>query len=299
MAMDRIEDFQAFVAIVDKGSLTAAANQLGRSLQSVSRSLAALEREVGVELIQRTTRRSNPTDAGLAFYRRLAAALAEIEAAKRETSNRRAEATGLLRVAASSAFAALYVVPALPDFLKAHPRVEVELDLSDSYVDLVGEGFDLAVRIGELPDSSLKARLLAQSRRVMFAAPGYLAAHGRPRRPEDLKRHQCIVRTASRDGNVWPLKVDGRIRSVKVAGRFRTSGALAANEAAARGLGIATAPLWQVRSLVDRNTVELILTRYEPPPVSIHAVWPATRVLPARTQLFIDFLAARLKDERL
>ncbi len=297
--MDRIEDFQAFVAVVDKGSLTGAANQLGRSLQSVSRSLAALEREIGVELIQRTTRRSNPTDAGLAFYRRLAAALAEIEAAKRETANRRAEAAGRLRIAASSAFAPLYLVPALPDFLKAHPRVEVELDLSDNYVDLVGEGFDLAVRIGELPDSSLKARLLAHSRRVMFAAPSYLAAHGRPRRPEDLKGHQCIVRTAARDGNAWPFRVDGRIRSVKVAGRFRTSGALAANEAAARGLGIATAPLWQVRALVDRGAVELILPRCEPPPVSIHAVWPATRVLPARTQLFIDFLAARLKNERL
>jgi DNA-binding transcriptional LysR family regulator len=299
MVLDRIEDFQAFVAIVDKGSLTAAANQLGRSLQSVSRSLAALEREIGVALIQRTTRRSNPTDAGLAFYRRLAAALAEIEAAKRETANRRAEATGLLRITASSAFAPLYLVPALPDFLKAHPRVEVELDLSDSYVDLVGEGLDLAVRIGELPDSSLKARLLAHSRRVIFAAPSYLAAYGRPRRPEDLKHHQCIVRTAARDGNAWPFKIDGRFRSVKVAGRFRSSGALAVNEAAARGLGIATAPLWQVRPLIDRGAVELILTRYEPPPVSLHAVWPATRVLPARTQLFVDFLAARLKGERL
>lgn len=297
--MDRIEDFAAFVAIVEKGSLTAAANQLGRSLQSVSRSLAALERELGVELVRRTTRRSNPTDAGLAFYRRLSAALAEIEAAKRETANRRAEATGLLRVSASTAFAPLYIVPALPDFLAAHPRVEVDLDLSDAYVDLVGEGFDLAIRIGELPDSSLKARLLAHSRRVVFAAPGYLAAQGRPRRPEDLARHQCVVRTAARDGNAWPFKIDGSLKTIKVAGRFRTSGAIAANEAAARGLGIATAPLWQVRPLLDQGAVELILTRFEPPHVSLHAVWPATRVLPARTQLFIDFLAARLKRERL
>jgi DNA-binding transcriptional LysR family regulator len=297
--MDRIEDFQAFVAAVEKGSLTAAAKQLGRSLQSVSRSLAALEREVGIELIRRTTRRSNPTDAGFAFYRRLSAALGEIEAAKRETANRRAEATGLLRVAASGAFAPLYIVPALPDFLAAHPRVEVDLALSDAYVDLVGEGFDLAIRIGELPDSSLKARLLANSRRVVFAAPRYLAAHGRPRRPEDLVHHQCIVRTAARDGNAWPFKIDGRPKAIKVTGRFRTSGAIPANEAAARGLGVATAPLWQVRHLLDRGGVELILTRFEPPPVSIHAVWPATRVLPARTQLFIDFLAARLKDERL
>jgi DNA-binding transcriptional LysR family regulator len=297
--MDRIEDFQAFIAIIDKGSLTGAAKALGRSLQSVSRSLAALERDVGVELIRRTTRRSNPTDAGLAFYRRLAAALAEIEAAKREASNRRAEATGLLRIAASNAFAPLYLVPVLRDFLHAHPRVDVELDLSDSYVDLIGEGFDLAVRIGELPDSSLKARLLANSRRVVFAAPSYLAQHGRPRRPEDLRAHQCIVRTAAREGNTWPFQVDGRLRTVKVAGRFRSSGAAAANEAAARGLGIATAPLWQVRPLLDRGAVELLLTRFEPPPVSIHAVWPATKVLPARTQLFIDFLATRLKNERL
>src|SRR5262249_54962555 len=226
-------------------------------------------------------------------------ALAEIEAAKRETANRRAEATGLLRVTGSSAFAPLYIVPALPAFLEAHPRVRIELALSDGYVDLIGAGFDLALRIRGPPDSSLKARRLATSRRVIFAAPGYLAAHGRPRRPDDLKRHQCIVRTAAREGNAWPFRIDGRIRPVTVAGRFRTSGAMAANEAAARGLGIANAPLWQVRSLVDRGAVELILTRFEPPPVPIHAVWPATRVLPARTQLFIDFLAAHLKDEQL
>jgi DNA-binding transcriptional LysR family regulator len=299
MAMTRIEDFQAFAAIVEKGSLTAAARHLGRSLQSVSRSLASLERAVGVELVRRTTRRSSPTDAGAAFHRRLSAALAEIEAAQLEASNLRADATGLLRVTGSTAFAPLYVVPALPAFLKAHPRVEVELDLSDGYVDLVGEGFDLAVRIGDLPDSSLKARRLADSRRVVFGAPGYFAEHGRPRRPEDLKRHQCIVRTAAREGSAWPFKVDGRLKSVTVAGRFRTSSAMAANEAAVRGLGIANAPLWQVRTLVDRGAVELILTRFEPPPVPIHAVWPATRVLPARTQLFIEFLAARLKGEPL
>jgi len=297
--MDRLEDFQAFVAVVEQGSLTAAASQLGRSLQSVSRSLAGLERELGIELVRRTTRRSNPTDAGLAFYRRLSAALTEIETAKLETANRRIEASGRLRMTASTAFAPLYIVPSLPEFLTAHPRVEIELDLSDGYVNLVAEDFDLAVRIGELPDSSLKARLLSKSRRVVFASPHYLAVQGRPRHPDDLVDHQCIVRTAAREGNAWPFKAGGRVKFVKVTGRFRTSGALAANEAAARGLGIATAPLWQVRPLLDRGAVELILSRFEPPPVSIHAVWPATRVLPARTHLFVEFLAARLKEERL
>jgi DNA-binding transcriptional LysR family regulator len=297
--MDRIEDYQAFIAIVEKGGLTAAAKQLRRSLQSVSRSLAALEREVGVELIRRTTRRSAPTDAGLCFHRRLSVALGEIEAAKLETSSRRAEAMGILRVAGSTAFAPLYVVPALPAFLKDHPRVEVELDLSDGYVDLVGGSYDLAIRIGDLPDSNLTVRQLANSRRVVFAAPSYFARHGRPRRPEELAHHKCIVRTTARDANAWPFRIDGRTKSVKVAGLFRTNSALAANEGAVQGLGIASAPLWQVRSLVDRGAVELIFTGFEPPPVPIQAVWPTTRVQPAKTHLFVDFLAARLKNQQL
>ena len=297
--MDRIADFQAFVAIVDKGSLTAAAKQLGRSLQSISRSLATLEGDLGVELIARTTRRSATTEAGLAFYRRVGAALSEIEAAKLETSNRRSEPVGLLRITCSTVFAPLYVVPAVCAFLESHPKVDIDLDMSDGYVDLISQGFDLAIRIGELPDSSLKARRLADLRRVVFAAPDYFAKHGRPKVPGDLAGHQCLVRTSARDSDAWPFLVGGRLKAVKVAGRFRSSGALAVNEAAVQGLGIANAPLWQVRALVDRGVVELVLTRFEPPRVPVHAVWPATRLLPAKTQLFLDYLAARLKAERL
>jgi DNA-binding transcriptional LysR family regulator len=297
--MNRIEDYQAFAAIVEKQSLTAAAHYLARSLQSVSRSLAALERDVGIELIRRTTRRLGPTDAGLAFYRRLSTALSEIEAARLEALNRRTEATGLLRIAGSNLFSPLYIVPALPEFLAAHPKVEIELELSDGYIDLIGGGYDLAIRIGELPDSTLKARLLANSRRVVVAAPSYFAKHGRPRRPEDLIHHECIVRTAAHDGNAWPFKVNGRVKTVKVAGRVRASSALAVNETAAQGLGIANATLWSVRSLVDRGAVEVVLTRFEPPPTPIHAVWAATRMLPARTQLFVEFLAKRLRKEQL
>lgn len=297
--MTRITDFQAFVAAVERGSLTAAARHLDRSLQSVSRSLAALEHDLGVELVRRTTRRSNATEAGRALYRRLSVALAEIDEAMREASNGRAEPAGLLRITTSTAFGALYLVPAVSIYLREHPKLEIDLDLSDRYVDLVAEGFDLAVRIGEMPNSTLKARRLANLRRVVFAAPGYLARHGRPKRPEDLVRHDCIVRTAALGANAWPFRVEGQSRTIRVTGRFKTSGALAANEAAARGLGIANAPLWQVSALVDRGELELILTRFEPPPIPVHAVWPAARVLPARTLLFVDLLAARLKAERL
>ena len=297
--MDRIEDFRAFVAVVEHGSLTRAAHHLGRSLQSVSRSRAAVEHEVGIELIRRTTRRSRPTEAGLGFYRRLDAALSEIEAAKTEASNRRSEPSGFLRVTGPPAFALLYVLPTITAFLEAHPKVSAELDLSEHYVDLVEEGFDLAIRFGELPDSTMKARRLANLRRVVFASPRYFAKHGRPRRPEDLARHQCIVRTAAREGDAWPFVDGAKVTIVKVGGRFRTSAALAANEAAAQGLGIANAPLWQVRPLVDQGKVELALTRYEPPPVPVHAVWPATTMPAAKTQAFIEFIAARLKRERI
>jgi len=299
MCVDRLEDLRAFVAIIDKGSLTAAARHLGRSLQSVSRSLAAVEREVGIELLRRTTRRSAATEAGLAFHRRVGAALAEIEAAKAEAAKGRSEPAGLLRMTASTAFAPLHVVPALRAFLADYPKIEVELDLSDGYVDLVGEGFDVAIRIGELPNSNLRTRRLADLRRVVFAAPSYLAKHGRPQAPEDLEHHECIVRTAARDGNIWPFLVGGRMKAVRVAGRLRTSGALAANEAALQALGIANAPLWQVKPLVDRGAVELLLTRFEPPPVPLHAVWPATRLLSGKTRVFIDFFTACLKRERL
>ncbi len=297
--VDRLEDFQAFVAVVEKGSLTAAARYLGRSLQSVSRSLASLERQIGVELVRRTTRRASPTEAGLALSRRIKAALAEIDEAKREIANRRGEPSGLLRISASTAFATLHLMPAIAQFLAAHPGVEIELDLSDAYVDLVDRGFDLAVRIGEMPDSTLRARRLADLRRVVFGAPAYFARHGRPRRPEDLVDHQCIVRTAARDAEAWPFTVNGRRKTIKVGGRFRTSGAMAANEAAALGLGIGNAPLWQVRNLVDEGRLELVLTRFEPPGVPIHAVWPATRVVSANTRMFVDFLAAHLKAQRL
>jgi DNA-binding transcriptional LysR family regulator len=299
MPMDRIDNFRAFVAVVERGSLTGAAQQVGRSLQSVSRSLAAVEHEVGIELVRRTTRRSSPTETGLAFYRRLRAALDEIEAAKTEASNRRSEPSGLLRLTAAPAFAPFYLVPAVAAFLEKHQQVRVDLELSDRYVDLVAEGFDLGIRVGEMPDSTLKGRHLADLRRAIFASPAYFAKHGRPHRPDDLARHQCIVRTAAREGEAWPFRVGGRVKTVRVAGRFRTSGAIAANEAAVEGLGIANAPLWQVRALVDAGKLELALTRFEPPAVPVHAVWPATSMLAAKTQLFVDFLASRLRAARL
>ena len=297
--MSRISDLQAFVAVVEKASLTSAARLLGRSLQSVSRSLAAVEQDVGVELIRRTTRRSSPTEAGLAYYQRLKIALEDIEEAKLQASDRRLEPSGLLRISGPTGFAALHLVPATAAFLKIHPKIEVEVSTYDRYVDLVEDNLDLAVHIGPLPDSVAKSKRLADLRRVFFAASDYFAKHGRPKHPQDLSNHQCIVRTARVGADIWPFTVDGKVRTIKVSGRFRANGASVINEAAIQGLGIAIAPLWQVRPLVDRGLVEVALARFAPPPIPVHATWSGTRVLPAKTRMFIDFLSQRLKAARL
>jgi DNA-binding transcriptional LysR family regulator len=297
--MDRMDDLSAFLAIMEKGSQTAAARHLRRSLQSINRSLTALERGMGVELISRTTRQSNPTEAGLAFYRRIKPALMEINDAKLEAATRRAEPSGLMRIGAPVLFAPAYVAPVVCDFLTRNPQIEIELKVSDRQVDLLEQGLDLAVRIRDMPDSKLKVRRIGELRVVVFGAPAYFAKHGRPRHPEELAQHHCVVRiTDDPDTERWRFRVGGRHKSVGVRGRFRTDSTAAAHAAVAGGLGIGLAPLWQIRGLVDDGVVEVILEDFETGKTPIHAVWPPTRIPLAGTQLFTEFLAARLKSAR-
>lgn len=297
--MDRLNDIEAFLAIVEKGSLTAAARHLHRSLQSVSRSLTTLERSVAVDLVRRTTRRSHPTEAGLAFYRRVKPALTQIRDAGLEAASQQAELTGLLRVGGPTLFAAAHIVPVISDLVERHPRLEIELMASDREVDLVAERLDIAVRIREMRDSALKTRRLGELRAVVFGAPSYFAKHGRPTHPDELVRHECIVRLTDGDAETWPFRIAGRRRSVRVGGRLRADSTVATNAAVARGAGIGFAPLWLVRSLVDRGEVEIILEEFEIAKFPIHAVWLPTTVPLAKAQLFAESLKARLKLERL
>jgi DNA-binding transcriptional LysR family regulator len=297
--MDRLNDIEAFLAVVEKGSLTAAARHLRRSLQSISRSLATLERSAAVDLVRRTTRRSHPTEAGLAFYRRVKPALTEIRDARLEAASQQAELTGLLRVGGPAMFAAAHIVPVICELVERHPQLEIELQVSDREVDLLVERLDIAVRIRDMRDSTLKARRLGELRAVVFGAPSYFAKHGYPRHPDDLAQHECVVRLLDGDAETWPFRIAGRRRSVKVGGRLRSDNTNAANAAVARGVGIGFAPLWAVRSLVDRGEVEIILEDFEVARVPIHAVWLPTKTPLAKAQLFTDSLIARLKRERL
>ncbi|MBR0870426.1 LysR family transcriptional regulator [Bradyrhizobium tropiciagri] len=295
-----MEDIEAFLAVIEAGSQTAAARRLGRSLQSVNRSLMTLERSVGVELVRRTTRQSFPTEAGLAFYRRVKPALAEIGEARLEAASQRAEPSGLLRIAAPVQFASSFVVPVIADLIARYPLIKAELKASDRAIDVVGDGFDIAVRIRELPDSSLKARRLGEIRTVVYGAPRYFARYGRPDHPDALAQHRCVLRTTGEgEPAPWRFQIDGELKTMRVNGCFESDNTAALCAAARDGLGLGYGPFWQIRDLFNEGAVEIVLDEFEAPRMPIYAVFPPSGMPPAKTRLFADMLAARLKHERL
>lgn len=290
------EDYAVLLAVVDHGSLTAAAASLGRSLQSVSRSLAAIEKQLNVVLFKRTTRRVHPTPACLAFVTRIRPAVREIGAARDELVEQNAQLRGAIRVAAPTSFGAQYVAPALAAFLRLHANVSSELVLSERHVDLASDAIDVALRLGKLPDSSLRARQIGELRRVVFGAPAYFSEHGYPSHPLDLMNYDCLLRRGKLR-ETWEFGADGL--AVEVRGRFYSSSAHACNMAAASGFGIARAPLWQVRDLVDAKKVEVVLAEFEPEAAPVHLVWAAGRSLPRRIRALIDFLAENIAVQTL
>ncbi|ABQ29034.1 LysR family transcriptional regulator [Acidiphilium cryptum] len=291
-----LSDYETFVAIVEAGSLTAASRRMNRSLQSVSRALANIERDTGANLVRRTTRSMQPTDAGLVFYGRIKEALSDIAAAHTEAAELTREIAGTLRIGSSTLFGPTYVVPTIAAFMRRHPAVAIQLVLEDSFQDLLKAELDLAIRIGELSDSRAMATRVGALRRVAFAAPEYLLKHGRPKVPGDLRAHCCVIRTLTKSPQRWTFESAGKPETIPVAACFSSDNAGACNEAVAEAVGIGIAPLWQIAGMLETGRVELILTEYEPPPTPVHVVWPQASLLPTRTRAFIDFLAARLRS---
>lgn len=291
--MDSLDAYRVFVAVVEQGNLSAAARHLHRSLQAVSRSLAALERELGVQLVQRTTRRSQPTPAGRAFHARIKTVLADLELARSELVEHGARVDGTLRIGGSTQFSAPHVVPLLTAFMERYPDIDVELVVDDRRVDLVREKLDAAIRLGALPPSRMHARQLGLLRLVTVAAPGYLARRGCPRDPRELRGHDCVVRRAGDGARRWTYRRGRSTRNVDVGGRFATDNAASCNAAVAAGLGIGVAALWQVRGLIEQGRLRTVLDDWSLPGQPVHVVWPPGRQLPARTRAFIDFAATR------
>ena len=294
----KLHDYQAFIAIVDTGNLTRAAARLRRSLQSVSRSLSALEAQLGVVLIRRTTRTVQPTEAGLAFHRRVSAAFGEIALAEAELGDRSGMLRRTLCIAGSAFFVSHYIVPIIRDFSAQHPGAKFDLRISEEFAEPTRAGVDLMIRVGQLPPSPMKSRKIASLRRVAIASPAYLAQRGRPETPADLAQHACIIRTSAQDARAWTFHAqDGTEHAVSVQGAFEANNAYVTMHAALSGMGIVVIPFYHVRQFVEAGLVEVVLDDFTLPPIPAHAVWHSESGTPSYVRQFVDLLAQRLKKD--
>jgi DNA-binding transcriptional LysR family regulator len=294
----KLQDYEAFIAIVEAGNLTRAAARLRRSLQSVSRSLSALEAHLDVVLIRRTTRTAQPTEAGFAFHRRVSAAFREVALAEAELSDSSETLRGRLRVAGSAVFVGAYVVPAIRDFSRLHPAVAFDLHISEEFTEPVRTGVDIMIRIGRLPPSPMRSRKLASLRRVAIASPSYVAERGRPETPTDLARHACIIRSSAQDARAWTFYArDGTPHRVPVESVFEADNAHVTMHAVLAGMGIAVVPFYHVREAVEAGIAEIVLDDFTLAPTQAHAVWPSGSRTPSRVRRFVDLLVRRFKKE--
>ncbi|WP_216360204.1 LysR family transcriptional regulator [Sphingobium yanoikuyae] len=292
--MINVDDLTILVEAVQQGSLSAAGRRLGLTALATSRRLAALEAELGVRLVHRTTRSLSLTVEGEAFLPHAEAMLAHAEDGRAAVARGAVAATGLLRIAASVPFGRKVLTPMLANFLASHGQLKVELLLSDAVVDIVAQGVDVAIRFGELKDSSLVARRLSDNGRGLYAAPHYLARRGTPRRAADLADHDCLSVPGVRQ---WTLTRGGRSVRQSVSGAFSADSLEALHEACLQGLGVVQLSQWNVRAdLAEGRLVEIRLADASLPDQGIWAVLPTRRLVPGKVRLFLDALTAHLAE---
>lgn len=291
-----LELLAAFAAVAETGSFTEGAKKLGRDASIVSRRVSQLESRLGVRLLSRTTRRVALTEVGALYHRRIQSIIDELADASREASDVAASPQGLLRVSLPVTFGRQWIAPLLPRFLARHPQIRIDVRFSDLQVDVVSEGFDVAIRVGALRDSSLAARKLASYRYLLVAAPSYLAAHGRPRTPADLKAHACIGFTGLRSWPDWPLTRGHQRKTIRPAGPLVADNSEAVLIAAIAGLGITFTADWLAGpALREGKLVEVLPGWAGRGDGGVYAVLPPGRLIPAKTRLFVDEIAKAIK----
>lgn len=295
--MDQLFGMTVFARVVEANGFTAAARGLGLSKAAVSKQVARLEDRLGVRLLNRSTRRLGLTEAGRDFYERAQRILAEVEEAEQAAASRQINPRGLLRVNAPMTYGVLQVAPVLPEFMRRYPEIKIDLVLNDRYVDLIEEGFDLAIRVGlgSLPDSSLVARRLYAAPYAACAAPSYLEARGVPQAPADLAHHDCLLYSYLSLGDEWRFTdAGGKTVGVRVSGPMRANNGDALHYAARAGLGIVYSPGFLLDDDLAKGRLVPILPGWRTPEASVHAVYLPGRPLGAKVRVFVDYLAETL-----
>jgi DNA-binding transcriptional LysR family regulator len=294
--VNRFESMESFIRVVEAGSITGAADRLGVAKSAVSRRLKELEGHLGVELFHRTTRQMNLTETGRDYYHQSVRILEDVLEAELATSKAHGTLKGKLKVALPSSFGLMHMGPAIKEFSKEHPQIEFDLDFNDREVDLIQEGFDLAVRIANLPDSSLIARHLAPIRTVLCASPAYLERMGTPKTPEELIDHQCLVYSLVHNFEHWNLSNSkGEITKAKIRPYLKATTGEFLRDAAVEGQGIVFTPTFIVYNEIERGTLVPILKDYKLAKIDAYAIYPQTRHLSQRVRAFVDFLVKRFE----
>lgn len=291
--MDRFDSLRAFVRVAECHSFSEAARRLGQSKSAISRQIADLENRLGARLFNRTTRSLTLTEAGQGYVERCQHILSDLEEADRAVSNLQAEPRGTLRINAPMSFGVLHLSPLIPLFLERYPQVDIDMAMNDRIVNLVEEGFDLAIRIAKLVDSSLIARRLAPARRVVSASPAYLTKYGIPRTPGDLTRHCCLSYSNMTLSDEWSfVTAEGHRWPVEVHGRLRVNNPDTLREAALAGAGLVMLPSFMVGRDLQAGTLVPVLSEFLVQDIAIYAVYPANRHLSPKVRTFVEFLLA-------
>lgn len=287
--MNRFDDLEVFAKIVSAGSMSSAAREMGLSPAVISKRMQRLEDRLGTRLLNRTTRQISLTEAGEGYYERVVAILAGVEEAEDFVARRSSVARGLLKVSAPTSFGRMHLAPHLTKFLNANPDLSLNLDLSDDFVDIISGGFDMAIRIGELPDSSLVARKLAPVRRVLCATPKYLQKSGNPEKLEDLDHHDLI---APHNQGPWRMEGNEGMVTYRPNSMLITNSSEVVRETVLSGMGIALRSTWDIGSDLKSGKLTRVLPQYSSSKgLGIYAVYPSRNFLPAKIRLFIDYLA--------
>jgi DNA-binding transcriptional LysR family regulator len=297
--VDRLDAIRIFVRLVECGSFSAVGREEGIGQPAVSKHIASLERYLGAQLVLRTSRRIVITEAGQTFYESAKRLVDDFEAAATTVGDRQHAPRGLVRINVAPVHGRLCIMPLLAGFLEQYPDVSVEVSVSAQSVDLLAEGVDVAIRHGQLADSSLTARRLSSTKMVLAASTDYLRAHGAPARFTDLDAHACIVFLKGRERSPWQLKIGRELVSYMPSGKFLTGDAEAIRASVLGGMGISQVPAWLLEDQVRAGHVQVLLPQLQPPPLPIHLVYAAGRRVPMRVKVLMDYLVAMYRHTQL